>query len=266
MIMNVNKMNIIATGMLLVVLTAITSCSYQKIGEADFPEGIIYLPAAANGNYLINRIPAANSDYRFQVNAVANEFIIPLSVYRSGLNISSSFTVDVKADSDRVVALLTKGAFGESTIGILPQDKYELTSLVEMNGGDRKAPFTLKIDLDYLLSNEAVNDIYVLGVNISSADCESNKTLSTAIIMIYPEILHPVADFSYRAGTEEKQIRFTNASDYQVSSQWDFGDGNSSTETSPSHVYDAVGTYSVKLTVTGVSGEISEKTIQVIVQ
>ena len=45
-------------------------------------------------------------------------------------------------------------------------------------------------------------------------------------------------------------VQFTNTSagDY-TSSQWDFGDGATSTETNPAHTYAQAGTYTVKLTV-----------------
>ncbi|MCH2225246.1 MAG: PKD domain-containing protein [Crocinitomicaceae bacterium] len=36
---------------------------------------------------------------------------------------------------------------------------------------------------------------------------------------------------------------------------WDFGDGNSSTNTNPSHVYDAIGSYTVTLVVTAANGQ-----------
>ncbi|MFY8132536.1 MAG: PKD domain-containing protein, partial [Bacteroidia bacterium] len=50
-------------------------------------------------------------------------------------------------------------------------------------------------------------------------------------------------------------VRFTNRSNgNNLSSFWSFGDGNTSTASTPSHTYAAAGTYTVKLVVTTASG------------
>jgi uncharacterized delta-60 repeat protein len=67
----------------------------------------------------------------------------------------------------------------------------------------------------------------------------------------------PVADFfsTKREGAPPFQVQFVNTSEGEyISSQWDFGDGKSSTESSPIHTYAITGTYTVKLTVTGPGG------------
>ena len=68
---------------------------------------------------------------------------------------------------------------------------------------------------------------------------------------------------------------FTNCSDYPTSCIWDFGDGATSTEKDPTHIYTSMGTYNVKLTVSNdgltdlvtktisISDEISLNNIQV---
>jgi PKD repeat protein len=69
----------------------------------------------------------------------------------------------------------------------------------------------------------------------------------------------PVANFSYSGGS--LTITFTNTSTDADSYLWDFGDGKSSTEESPVHVYAAAGTYTIKLIATGVGGAKSEKMV-----
>jgi PKD repeat protein len=67
----------------------------------------------------------------------------------------------------------------------------------------------------------------------------------------------PVADFSGTptSGTSPLTVVFSDASTGALSSwAWDFGDGSTSALQNPSHVYLAVGTYSVSLTVTGPGG------------
>ncbi|HFC01086.1 MAG TPA: PKD domain-containing protein [Phaeodactylibacter sp.] len=63
----------------------------------------------------------------------------------------------------------------------------------------------------------------------------------------------PTASFSIvnngkPAGTP---ISFSNESTGATSYLWDFGDGSSSTAENPTHVYEATGTFRVKLTVIG---------------
>jgi PKD repeat protein len=63
----------------------------------------------------------------------------------------------------------------------------------------------------------------------------------------------PVADFSATNVCDGENVVFTNSSTLSTGSmtyEWNFGDGNNSTMTSPQHVYNNAGTYAVKLLVT----------------
>lgn len=77
----------------------------------------------------------------------------------------------------------------------------------------------------------------------------------------------PVADFTYVA--DLLAVQFDNQSvdiDGQVvANQWDFGDGNSSTNADPVHIYAEKGTYSVILTVTDDDGGVHSITQSVMV-
>ncbi|MGB0916797.1 MAG: PKD domain-containing protein [Flavobacteriales bacterium] len=64
------------------------------------------------------------------------------------------------------------------------------------------------------------------------------------------------ADFTYAA--TGLSVAFTDASSGAVAYAWDFGDGNVSTDASPTHVYGADGPYTVCLTVTDANGCTSE--------
>jgi len=71
-----------------------------------------------------------------------------------------------------------------------------------------------------------------------------------------PSTPAPVADFSYTGAntTVPAVVQFTNNSTNAISYTWDFGDGATSSATSPSHNYTAGGVFSVKLTATGAGG------------
>lgn len=59
------------------------------------------------------------------------------------------------------------------------------------------------------------------------------------------------------------KVAFTNCSENQTSCLWDFGDGTTSIENAPTHVYDSIGTYMVKLTVSneGVSNFVTNTVV-----
>ena len=64
----------------------------------------------------------------------------------------------------------------------------------------------------------------------------------------------PLPTASFTSTTVGLAGIFTNTSANASSYLWDFGDGQISTEFSPSHVYSSAGTYSARLTVTGECG------------
>lgn len=77
----------------------------------------------------------------------------------------------------------------------------------------------------------------------------------------------PTANFTY--SSNDLTVSFTDSSsdsDGSIASrEWDFGDGTSSTQTSPSKTYSAAGTYTVKLKVTDNGGLDNTKTVSVTV-
>lgn len=78
-----------------------------------------------------------------------------------------------------------------------------------------------------------------------------NNCLSTIIKNNYITILPPIAAFNItRTCTSRNTIQFNDLSVDALSWDWNFGDGNTSTATSPSHTYSTPGTYNVRLIVT----------------
>jgi PKD repeat protein len=74
-----------------------------------------------------------------------------------------------------------------------------------------------------------------------------------------PPSYNPVAGFTYEVNEENVQeVSFTNTSVYATSYSWDFGDGATSVEENPTHVYDETGIHTVTLTATNDAGKSSE--------
>ena len=67
----------------------------------------------------------------------------------------------------------------------------------------------------------------------------------------------PVAEFEY--SVDGLSVSFTNKSTDAVGYKWDFGDGETSKETNPTHEYASSGEYTVKLTAANADGVTSKK-------
>ncbi|MFH0865003.1 MAG: M14 family zinc carboxypeptidase [Bacteroidota bacterium] len=84
---------------------------------------------------------------------------------------------------------------------------------------------------------------YFYGWQVQEEGCASDMIPVIAAI----DTLMPVASFSY--SLNGSTCDFTNTTQNGATYNWDFGDGNSSTDENPSHTYTANGTYDVQLIV-----------------
>jgi len=97
----------------------------------------------------------------------------------------------------------------------------------------------------------------------SSNTCKASTTKTTQ----YP--FNDLVDFNYSSNTcEGTAIQFRDSSVFSnsnLSYSWDFGDGSNSTLKNPGKTYSSAGTYAVKLSVIPIVGNISSKTINVVI-
>jgi len=93
----------------------------------------------------------------------------------------------------------------------------------------------------------------------SQVTVSSGLTASVHFDLV-PSTLPPVANFSVNvtSGAAPLTVQFTDTSTGATAWAWDFGDGNTSAEQHPVHVYDAIGVYTVTLTATNDFGSDSE--------
>ncbi|NME69273.1 PKD domain-containing protein [Flammeovirga aprica] len=78
------------------------------------------------------------------------------------------------------------------------------------------------------------------------------------------DLTPPSADFSYKSSTESfKEILFTNNSISAGVFEWDFGDGSTSDDRDPIHIYPGEGSYTVKLVAKDGNDLTSDTTITV---
>ncbi len=100
--------------------------------------------------------------------------------------------------------------------------------------------------------------------NVVTFDYDSvNNVTAVSYSLILPNA--PIAKFGYVIGSGGS-VAFTDSSDnYPTSWAWTFGDGGSSTQQNPTHVYVANGTYTVCLTATNAGGSSTQVCKQVVI-
>ncbi|UFH57960.1 PKD domain-containing protein [Spirosoma sp. KNUC1025] len=240
----------------------LSSCKYEELAKADYPQQVVYMPTARNGLYAINTISTSGT-YRFTIDQVTKKVIIPLGVYRGGVSADGDVAVNIVANADTISKLISSSALVGTTV--LPADKLVLPASVTVEAAKNSAPFNLSIDLAYLLANPGQK--LAIGVGIDSPKAKINPLLKTTLISFDPSILRATPNFSTKAdATSPKKIAFTNTSLNAVSYSWDFGDGTAAVaDVAPVYTYADAGTYAVTLTATGItgSGDAVKKTMSI---
>lgn len=101
-------------------------------------------------------------------------------------------------------------------------------------------------------------DVGRYDVSLTVHDSRGNNDSTTMYSVVTVAISPPIASFesSVTTGYDPLEVNFINTSTGGPadSFNWDFGDGNSSTDENPTYIYSDSGTYTVTLTVTNSSG------------
>lgn len=179
-----NKVLILIMGIILLM----ASCEYQEYADAEYPDQIIYMPSANYNIYEITKAgnpfgesPTEGDKYRYLIDSDNGKFIIPLGVYRAGINNNGDLIINIEVNNDTITKLISEGQLDPTTI-ILPSDQYTLDSSVTMPDGEESVMFNLSIDLNFLQTNAPIK--YSIGVGISSEDRETNPELNITLILI----------------------------------------------------------------------------------
>lgn len=174
------------------VFATIVSCDYQEHAEADYPEQTIYMPSANYNVYEISKAagkpsihPTEGKPFRFQIETENGKFIIPLGVYRAGIDNKGGFEVDITVSNDTIADLIAAGHF-TGPVKVLPTEQYVLPESIAISDGSGFEAFDLEVDLNFLQQEHANNptEKYAIVVEISSSTRARNPELSTTIILI----------------------------------------------------------------------------------
>ncbi len=92
-------------------------------------------------------------------------------------------------------------------------------------------------------------------VNLTASNANGTDTKFATITVSEPPV-YPAASFSSDviSGFAPLSVQFTDSSGNTTGWNWNFGDGNTSTEQNPTHIYSSVGSYAVNLTVSNGNG------------
>lgn len=245
--------NIIKNGTCLLALALVfllSSCKYEDFVPGTYPDALVYLPASVNGVYNVNTI--APTGVRYVVDLTAKKLNIPLGAARSGLTRNGEVTVNLTPNADTINKLIANTKL--TGTDLLPSANYTLPTSATIESSKDAVSFNLSLDLDYLRNNATKKFAVAVSIANSSA-LTVNPTIGTAVIVIDAKILKPAANFTSKV--ETKKVTFTNISTYGLTYSWDFGNGSTpSTDASPIYNYPAAGTYTVKLTTTGITGSL----------
>jgi len=234
------------------------SCEFKEIADAEYTAPTIYIPVAVNGIYVLkDTIATGSRNIRYQIDIPNKKFIVPMSVYRSGINNKGSLNIDISVNNDTINKLIAEGNLVDSNgrnLELIPSDKYTLTPSVVIENGEEWKSIILEVDLNYISTK--ANKRLALAVTVKSPQIETSPKLGTAIIEIDTRFLVPTPNFSYTISrTNDKIIIFTNTSSYALTYQWNMGDGSTSNQKTPNpHTYANYAIYPVSLTVTGITG------------
>jgi gliding motility-associated-like protein len=97
----------------------------------------------------------------------------------------------------------------------------------------------------------AVAGTYTIKLVNQFATCADS--INKAITVLPKPVAAFTTDLTYSCSSPAT-IRFTNTTAGGVSYHWDFGDGGTSTDANPQHIYNAFGNYTIQLVVTGSNG------------
>ena len=213
--------------------------------------GTYTLESISKNPFAAYEIPSPNSEYE----SFIVEYRKPEGMFESGLQ---SDQIETGLIIYRVDSRYNGGAGGEPFFEVYTFRPLYGTHPEE--GNDSKAGFA--IENGRTIFNNKTNPSCFLndgsdgGIFIANVTSNKGETISFDVIDPY-NLVSPTALFTAEnvSGIFPLPVNFKECSDgFPTSFNWDFGDGKSSTERHPNHIYDTPGTYTVSLKVSNSEG------------
>jgi len=241
-------------------LTVFNACEYKDVADADYPDEQVYI-GGTYGNliYKIDQITEnENSPFRYTIDPANNRLVIPLAICRAAVASKTNVSVQLEIDNDTIAPLIESEVLvteGDIVPDILPANKYELNTDVQIKKGEELGKFELSVDIPFLLNN--LDKRFVLGIKIMDSNAKINESMSLIVVDILAAFVEANPDFTFEMNEKKPlDVAFKNTSTFCLDYEWDFGDGSPViNEKDPgTHTFPGVGIYNVKLTSTGTRG------------
>ncbi len=171
------------------------------------------------------------------------------------------------------VTLTTTSAYGcfdtktlDITVQPIPQPNFTAVPLVQtypdatvdFTNTTQPGPWTYLWDFGDNITSPEENPTHVyaepgtfdVSFRVMNGECmDSSKTT----VVIHPRV--PIAAFAEPVGgCNPVEVQFENESQWETTYLWDFGDGYVSTKENPTHVFYDIGTFTIRLQVSGPGG------------
>lgn len=179
------------------IVFVITSCEYKDIADAEYPNQTVYLPAARQEVYKIEKsVTDSDAPVQYVLDKENSKVILLMSVYRAGINNKGSVIADIVSDAKAVSDLITSGDLTtihedgtSSTPILLPENKYTYAQTVEIKSGEETGSLEIMLDLPYLISYPHTR--FAFAVKIADSNVSVNEKLATVIIDFNTKVLVP---------------------------------------------------------------------------
>ncbi len=186
----------------------------------------------------------------------------------SGIEVLETRPPNVDAGTDQTVELPTNSTTLTGTAD--DPDGGDLTYLWTQESGPSMATLTGDTTLDLTVSDLVAGE-YVFRLTVT--DDENETAFDEVSVIVQPEggDMPPVAvaEANPLTGIAPLEVTFTGSNSTDdvgvVSYAWDFGDGMTSTEADPVHIYETAGVYMVTLTVEDMAGQTNTASLSITV-
>jgi len=243
------------------------------VADGNFEEVFLYYNTGSNTN-----VEFEGNTFLGDVNltsihnggsAFRNENVIGHELYKSERFASSiAYQIDVPNGVYTVTTYHTEMWFGQPNGGTAAAGKRVYDILLE--GSLVKPNFDLFIEnnnqpMPLVFENIQVTD-GILNLNLNAKS--NNATISGIAVINQGEIgAVPIANIttSTVGGIVPLEVDFTNeiSRPQDFTFAWDFGDGNTSTDQNPTHIFEEFGEFTIKLTVSSLFGSSATDSVTV---
>jgi hypothetical protein len=152
--------------------------------DVDYGDALIYMPQS------IVQSGGINNNFTVKLTPSQSDTIVPVGIYRSGLESLNEFSVELVVDTDSLTKAIGRADSMEQyafykNVEILPDNCYTLPTKIEVKEGERESWGNLIIHREKLFLIWSGNKKYVLPIRIkNSSKYTINQELSLTMFVL----------------------------------------------------------------------------------